>query len=98
MDIGIAAIFASLIVSAGGITCTILCVAIPRKRKEQIRSLQKELLEVYKGVLQLKNVESKLEEQNGITKQKARKGFDIPERFEDSRIRKRIKMIEKQID
>lgn len=97
MDTGIASIISSIILFAGGIVASIIFSYVPRQRKETTNKLRKELYEVYIGVQQIKQVEESLEKQFGVSKQTARKGFEIPEKFEDSRIRKRINQLEKQI-
>lgn len=97
MDIGIASIVASIILSASGIVASIIFSYVPRQRKETINKLRKELYEVYKGVEQIKQVEESLEKKFGVSKQNARKDVIIPERFEKTRLTKRINQLEKQI-
>ena len=94
MDIGIASIIVSLIIAAGGIVASIIFSFVPRQRKEKIRKLQKELYDVYTGVVQLKILEETLEQKMGISKQSARKGFNVPDRFENSKLKKRINQLE----
>lgn len=97
MDLGLASIIASIIVAIGGIVVSIICVAIPRQRKDTIDKLRKELYDVYKDVEQLKQVEESLEQQLGVSKQVARKDVVISERLESARLTKRINQLEKQI-
>ena len=97
MDIGIASIIASIILSFGAIVASIIFSYVPRQRKEIIDRLRIELYEVYNGVEQLKQVEEDLENQLGISKQNARKNVMIPIRFEKVRLANRISQLEKQI-
>lgn len=97
MDLGLASIIASLVVATGAIIVSIICVTIPRQRKETIDKLRKELLDVYKGVEQLKKVEESLEQQFGVSKQTARKDLKLPEKFENARLTKRIIQLENQL-
>ena len=97
MDIGIAGIIASLIIAFGSVVSSVIFSLVPRQRKEKIYNLQKELYDVYLGVLQYKKLEESLEEQLKLSKQKARIDVDIPERFEMSRLHKRIKQLENKL-
>ena len=97
MSLSIASIIASFIIAIGGIIASVICVSLPRQRKSKIIKLQKELLDTYKGILQLKKLEESLEQRSGISKQKAREGVEIPHEFEPARLKEKIKQLEKQL-
>ncbi|MCF0210779.1 MAG: hypothetical protein HUK18_05675 [Bacteroidales bacterium] len=95
MDVNI---ITSLIFSITGIIVSLICVTIPRARKNKIDALKRELLQVYKDVLALKEVEEDLEKQFNISKQTARKGKTISEKIETQRVKKRIQDLEYPLD
>lgn len=70
----------------------------PRKTKEEIKRLQKELLDVYSGVYNLKAVEERLEGELGISKTEARKGLNIPKLLETKRVENRIIQLQNKLD
>ena len=90
MDIGICSIIVALITGVSSIITAIIWGYVPKKRKEEIVKLQKELLEVYVGAYNLKIIEEMLEEEAGITKQNARQVSQITNKLEKSKIEKRI--------
>lgn len=90
MDIGICSIIVALITGVSSIITAIIWGYVPKKRKEEIVKLQKELLEVYVGAYNLKIIEEMLEEEAGISKRKARRGIQITNKLERSKIEKRI--------
>ena len=98
MDLGIANIIASSIIAAVGITVSIICVATPRIRKIELDNLRKELLDTLHGVEEMKKLEKSLEEQAGVSKREARKGYNSPEKFENARLQKRINQLENQLN
>ncbi len=98
MDIGLSSIIVASITGISSIITAIIWGYVPRKRSEEIKRLQKELLEVYGGVYNLKAVEEKLEGDFGISKIEARKGINIPKTFETKRIEKRIIELQSKLD
>ena len=90
MDIGICSIIVALITGVSSIITAIIWGYVPKKRKEEIVKLQKELLEVYVGAYNLKIIEEMLEEEAGISEQTARQGIQITNKLEKSKIEKRI--------
>lgn len=90
MDIGICSIIVALITGVSSIITAIIWGYVPKKRKEEIVKLQKELLEVYEGAYNLKFIEERLEKETGISKRKARQGIKITNKLERSKIEKRI--------
>lgn len=90
MDIGIAGIIVALITGISSIVTAIIWGYVPKQRKRLIKQLQKELLDVYIDVYNLKAVEECLEKENGISKSSAREGVAISSRLEKRRIEKRI--------
>lgn len=98
MDIGVSSIVVSLIIGASSIITAFIWGYIPRKRKNEIQKLRKELLEVYIGVYNLKIVEDDLETELGISKQEARRGLIITEKLQKNRIEKRIEQLKSLID
>lgn len=90
MDIGICSIIVALITGVSSIITAIIWGYVPKKRKEEIVKLQKELLEVYEGAYNLKIIEEMLEEEADIPKRTARRGIQITNKLEKSKIEKRI--------
>jgi hypothetical protein len=90
MDYGICSIIVAFIMGVCSIISAFCWGYVPKKRKEEIISLQKELLDVYIGVSTLKTIEENLESQLGISKQAARKGLIVTDRLQRNRIEKRI--------
>jgi hypothetical protein len=97
MDFGIVSILVALITGVSSVTTAVIWGYVPKKRKEEIESLQRELLEVYMDAYNLKIIEESLENELGITKQEARKGFNISTRLEKKRIEKRISQLQSKI-
>nr|WP_297653464.1 hypothetical protein [uncultured Prevotella sp.] len=98
MDIGISSIIVASITGISSIITAIIWGYVPRKRNEEIKRLQKELIEVYGGVYNLKIVEEKLENELGISKAEARKGINIPKSFETKRLEKRTLELQSKLD
>lgn len=98
MDIGLSSIIVASITGISSIITAIIWGYVPRKRSEEIKRLQKELLEVYGGVYNLKAIEEKLEGELGVSKIEARKGINIPKTFETKRIEKRIIELQSKLD
>lgn len=90
MNIGICSIIVALITGVSSIITAIIWGYVPKKRKEEIVKLQKELLEVYEGAYNLKIIEEMLEEETDIPKRTARRGIQITKKLEKSKIEKRI--------
>lgn len=63
----------TLILSITSIVVSIICIYKPRARKQEIVSLKKELLQLYKDVQGLKQIEENFEDQFGVSKKTARK-------------------------
>lgn len=95
-------VYSSIAVALITGVCSIITAVIwgytPRKRKEEIEKLKKELLDVYMSAYNLKQVEEYLESEAGISKTEARKGYTISNRLEKSRIEKRIATLQNQLD
>jgi|GEM_PF-5513596 len=77
-----------------GIITGVIFNYVPRLRKEKFQKLQKELLEVYKDVESLIQIESELLQKSNMSKIQARKGFTISKRCEPKRLANRIKELE----
>ena len=60
MDIGIASIIVALVTGVSSIVTAIIWGYVPRKRLEENKRLQKELLEIYMGAYNLKAIEEGL--------------------------------------
>lgn len=97
MDIGIASIIVALLLSIGGIVISFMFGYIPRKRKDEIVRTKKELLQLYQDVLQLLDEEKMLLEEADVSKLKARRDRVISSRCEPTRVKKRIKELELQM-
>ncbi|MBR6841287.1 MAG: hypothetical protein IKM77_03170 [Prevotella sp.] len=97
MDIGICSIMVALITGISSIITAIIWGYIPKKRREEIIQLRKELLEVYIGVYNLKTVEENLEAELGMSKKTARKGLIITDRLQKNKIEKRIAQLNSSI-
>ncbi len=87
-------IIVSFIIGVSGIITSLIFNYIPRKRNEKFQKLQKELLEVYKDVESLIQIESELLQKSNVSKIQARKGFTISKRCEPKRLANRIKELE----
>ena len=98
MDIGLSSIIVASITGISSIITAIIWGYVPRKRNEEIKRLQKELIEVYGGVYNLKIVEEKLENELGISKAEARKEINIPKSFETKRLEKRTLELQSKLD
>ena len=94
MDIGICSIIVALITGISSIITATIWGYIPKRRKEEIKKLQKELLDVYIGAYNLKVVEETLEEEYGVSKIEARKDVIITDRLQKAKIEKRIAQLE----
>ncbi|MBO7315895.1 MAG: hypothetical protein J6U44_01835 [Paludibacteraceae bacterium] len=68
MTLELSNIIASSIIGFSGIITGIIFNYIPRKRNEKIQKLQKELLEVYKDVESLIQIESELLQKSNMSK------------------------------
>ena len=90
MTAELASIIVALITGISSIVTAIIWGAVPRTRKNQIKKLRKELLEIYTDVYNLKVVGERLEEDNDVPKHIAREGLKISPRIEKRRIEKRI--------
>ncbi len=77
-----------------GIITGVIFNYVPRLRKEKFQKLQKELLEVYKDVKCLIQIESELLQKSNMSKIQARKGFTISKRCEPKQLANRIKELE----
>ena len=98
MDYGLCSIIVALITGLSSIITAIIWGYVPKKRKEEIARLKKELLDVYMGAYNLKVIEESLEEDVGISKQEARRGLIITSRLEKGRIEKRITQLKSDLD
>lgn len=84
----------SFITGLLGVITGVIFNYVPRLRKEKLQKLRKELLEVYKDVECLIQIESNLLQKSNISKIQARKGFSISKRCEPKRLANRIKELE----
>jgi hypothetical protein len=95
-------IIASLIVSISGIIISFILAImfgyIPRKRKHEITSLQKELLRLYTDVLEFHKLENDLLKKSNISKIIARKNLKISRFSESSKVQKRIMELKQKIE
>jgi len=95
-------IIASLIVSISGIIISFILAImfgyIPRKRKYEITSLQKELLRLYTDVLEFHKLENDLLKKSNISKIIARKNLKISRFSESSKVQKRIMELKQKIE
>jgi hypothetical protein len=95
-------IIASLIVSISGIIISFILAImfgyIPRKRKYEITSLQKELLRLYTDVLEFHKLENDLLKKSNISKIIARKNLRISRFSESSKVQKRIMELKQKIE
>lgn len=98
MDIGTVSIIVALITGVSSIITAIIWGYTPRKRHEEIKKLQKELIEVYGGVYNLKIVEEELERELGISKKAARKDLQITPKLQRSKIEKRISELQSKLN
>lgn len=94
MTLELSNIIASSIIGVSGIITGLIFNYIPRKRNEKFQKLQKELLEVYKDVECLIQIESNLLQKSNMSKIQARNGFSISKRCEPKRLANRIKELE----
>lgn len=97
MDVGIASIVVALITGICSIITAIIWGYIPRNRKEEIKQLQNELLEVYIAAYNLKVVEEMLEDELEISKREARKNVQISEKLQKKRIERRITELQSKL-
>jgi len=95
-------IIASLIISISGIIISFILAImfgyIPRKRKYEITSLQKELLRLYTDVLEFHKLENDLLKKSNISKIIARKNLRISRFSESSKVQKRIMELKQKIE
>jgi hypothetical protein len=95
-------ITASLIISISGIIISFILAImfgyIPRKRKYEITSLQKELLRLYSDVLEFHQLENDLLKKSNISKIIARKNLRISRFSEPSKVQKRILELKQKIE
>lgn len=98
MDIGIASIIVALVTGVSSIVTAIIWGYVPRKRLEENKRLQKELLEIYMGAYNLKAIEEGLEGELGISKRKARQNLQITPKLPKSHIEKRITELQSKLD
>lgn len=98
MDIGLSSIIVTSITGLSSIITAIIWGYVPRKRSEEIKKLQKELLEIYNGAYKLKVIEERLEGELGISKRKARQDLQITPKLQKSYIEKRISMLQSKFD
>ncbi len=98
MDIGLSSIIVASITGISSIITAIIWGYVPRKRNEEIKRLQKELLEIYIGAYNLKVVEERLEGELGISKREARQDLQISPELQKSNIEKRISMLQSKLN
>ncbi len=98
MDIGLSSIIVASITGISSIITAIIWGYVPRKRNEEIKRLQKELLEIYIGAYNLKVVEERLEGELGISKREARQDLQISPKLQKSNIEKRISMLQSKLN
>lgn len=98
MDIGLSSIIVASITGISSIITAIIWGYVPRKRNEEIKRLQKELLEIYIGAYNLKVVEERLEGELGISKREARQDLQITKKLQKSNIEKRISMLQSKLN
>ena len=94
MSTELASIIVAIIMGTSSIVTAIIWGYVPRKRTQQIKKLQRELLEVYIDVYNLKIVEERLEEENGVSKKAAREGLLITPLIGRKRIEGRISQLQ----
>ncbi len=92
MDAAIASVIVAVIMGTASIVTAIIWGYVPRKRKDEIEKLRKELFKVYTGVRELKKLEDYLENKYDITKRTARSEAKviIPDNFNDKSICEKI--------
>ena len=97
MDVGIAGIIVAIILGACSIVTSIIFGYVPRKRQRESIQAKTELLQLYKDVSQLLDVEQQLLDEADISKIKARHGQAISNRCKPSNVRKRINELSTQL-
>lgn len=97
MDTGIAGIIIAIILGTCSIVTSIIFGYVPRKRQREIIQTKMELLQLYKDVSKLLEVEHQLLDEADISKVEARRGQDISCRCEPTRVRKRINELNTQL-
>lgn len=97
MDTGIAGIIIAIILGTCSIVTSIIFGYVPRKRQREIIQTKMELLQLYKDVTKLLEVEHQLLDEADISKVEARRGQDISYRCEPTRVRKRINELNTQL-
>lgn len=97
MDAGIAGIIIAIILGTCSIVASIIFGYVPRKRQREITQTKSELLQLYKDVSKLLEVEHQLLNEADMSKIEARRGQDISYRCEPTRVRKRINQLEMQL-
>ena len=97
MDAGIAGIIIAIILGTCSVVASIIFGYVPRKRQREIIQAKKELLQLYKDVSKLLEVEHLLLDEADSSKIEARRGQDISYRCEPTRVRKRINELEIQL-
>ena len=97
MDAGIAGIIIAIILGICSIVTSIIFGYVPRKRQREIIQTKSELLQLYKDVSKLLEVELQLLDEADMSKIEARRGQDISYRCEPNRVRKRINQLDIQL-
>lgn len=97
MDTGLASIIVALILGCCSIISSIIFGYLPRKRKEHLIRVKKELLELYKDVEQLLDIQEQLLSESETSKKIVRQGKNISYRCEKGNVRKRIRELSAQL-
>lgn len=94
MDLGIASVFISLLIGVSGIIISIICCYLPKDRKNKIITLEKELLEAYKDIQQLLEIEKELSEECEKGKITVRRPYNISKNCQPKHVQSRIYELE----
>lgn len=97
MVVEITSVLVALITGLASVGTAYCWGYVPKRRKEKIRQLQKELLEAYQNLFNLIEVEKSLEAESGISKPEARAGLPFTRKQEPARIKKRIAELESML-